>query len=620
MGKNRHSKDRLFITATEHKNEYGGKKTKTKHDYQALPFDHCYLSLAPFETPVCTAEGVLFDLVNLVPFVRKHKVNPVSGEPMSPSDIIRLNMAKNADGLWHCPVLFKVFTAHSHIVAIRTTGNVYLYEAVNELNLKIKSFKDLLTDEPFKKSDIITLQNPDDPAHMALRDISNFKHLQTMRDEASAARSSSESSHVRHNPTSDRVMQALKKQQDEKKIADAAAAAVAASLAADQADAEADVANIKALSPTCEDVIPGHTITDQRAGGSLTSSSAGVHTKNFLRPPTADEIREARWSHMRKFGKKAYVQLQTSEGNINLEVHCDWSPRTSWNFLTLCERGYYDDTIFHRLVPGFMVQGGDPTGTGSGGESAWGSPFRDEFDSRLRHDKRGVVSMANSGSNTNGSQFFITMKATPHLDLKHGIFAHVVGGMDCLDRIEKLETKVELETPVSEIKLFKVNVFVNPIKEMEEKFEQTVRDSISSRKKVAIPSATNSISNQKQAIAASTLAIKNADMSFLDTVSSGDTKSSAPPTIGKYMTKSSKKGGSMMEKASTIQKSSKGEGDKASANTSLDDKVAAFLRSQGGGGGTSAGAQASNSSSSSWADEGVPSKKKKKLTGGFHNW
>lgn len=507
--------------------------------------------------------------------------------------------------------MFKVFTAHSHIVAIRTTGNVYLFEAVDELNLKIKSFKDLLTDEPFKKSDIITLQNPDDPAHMALRDISNFKHLQTMRDEASASRSSSESSHVRHNPTSDRVMQALKKQQEEKNIADATAAAVAASLAADQVDPEADVANIKALSPTCEDVIPGHTITDQRAGGSLTSSSAGVHTKNFLRPPTADEIREARWSHMRKFGKKAYVQLQTSEGNINLEVHCDWSPRTSWNFLTLCERGYYDDTIFHRLVPGFMVQGGDPTGTGSGGESAWGAPFRDEFDSRLGHDKRGIVSMANSGSNTNGSQFFITMAATPHLDLKHGIFAHVVGGMDCLDRIEKLETKVELEAPVSEINLFKVNVFVNPIKEMEEKFEQAVRDAISSRKKVAIPSATSSICNQKQAIAAATLAIKNADMSFLDTVSS-DTKSSALPSIGKYMAKSSNKRDKLTENPSTMRKSGmEGEGQKALARLSADDKVAAFLRSQGGGGGATTGAQ---------ADEGVPSKKKKKLSGGFSNW
>ena len=186
-------------------------------------------------------------------------------------------------------------------MAIRTTGNVYLYEAVNELNLKIKSYKDLLTDEPFKKSDIITLQDPDDPAHMALRDISNFKHLQTMRDEAAAARaSSSSSSHVRHNPTSDRVMQALKKSQEEKRVADAAAAVLAAARASEQVDPTADVANILALSPTCEDIIPGNISTDQRAGGSLMCSSAGVHTKNFMRLATPDEIREARWRHLRK--------------------------------------------------------------------------------------------------------------------------------------------------------------------------------------------------------------------------------------------------------------------------------------------------------------------------------
>lgn len=186
-------------------------------------------------------------------------------------------------------------------MAIRTTGNVYLYEAVSELNVKIKSFKDLLTDEPFKKSDIITLQNPNDPALAALRDVSNFKHLQTMREEAAEARSSSSaSSQVRHNPTSDRIMQSLKKSQEEKKVADAAVAAEAAAAASLLVDPNEDVAGIVSLSPTCEDVIPGNTITDQRAGGSLMCSSAGVHTKNFMRPPTPEEIREARWRHLRK--------------------------------------------------------------------------------------------------------------------------------------------------------------------------------------------------------------------------------------------------------------------------------------------------------------------------------
>jgi peptidyl-prolyl cis-trans isomerase-like protein 2 len=187
-GKNRHSKDRMFITTTEWRNEYGGKKVAAKVENQALPFDQCALSMIPYETPCCTPEGVLFDFVNLVPFLRKHKANPVTGEKMTTQEIIRLNMTKNSDGLWHCPVTCKVFTNNSHVVAIKTTGNVYSYEAVHELNIKPKAYSDLLNGEVFKKTDIITLQNPNDPEHMALRDINNFKHLQTLRLESGAAK------------------------------------------------------------------------------------------------------------------------------------------------------------------------------------------------------------------------------------------------------------------------------------------------------------------------------------------------------------------------------------------------------------------------------------------------
>lgn len=133
------------------------------------------------------------------------------------------------------------------------------------------------------------------------------------------------------------------------------------------------------------------------------------------------------------------MQLQTSVGNLNVELHCDMAMRTSWNFLTLCKRGYYNNTKFHRLIPGFMVQGGDPTGTGMGGESAFnGRSFKDEFDTRLSHDTRGILSMANSGPCTNKAQFFITFKETKYLDNKHTVFGKVVGGLATLDRIEQV--------------------------------------------------------------------------------------------------------------------------------------------------------------------------------------
>jgi cyclophilin family peptidyl-prolyl cis-trans isomerase len=106
---------------------------------------------------------------------------------------------------------------------------------------------------------------------------------------------------------------------------------------------------------------------------------------------------------------------------INLELRADLVPKTVHNFLLLCQRGYYTGNKFHRVIKGFMMQGGDPTATGSGGSSAWGAAFADEFHPLLKHDKRGVLSMANSGPNSNGSQFFITFAPKPSLDGKHTV-------------------------------------------------------------------------------------------------------------------------------------------------------------------------------------------------------
>ena len=110
------------------------------------------------------------------------------------------------------------------------------------------------------------------------------------------------------------------------------------------------------------------------------------------------------------------MTLHTDLGTLKLEVFCDIVPRTSFNFLALAASGYYDNTLFHRNIKGFMLQGGDPTGTGKGGESIWGGKFNDEIHPDNKHTTRGVVSMANSGPNTNGSQFFITYAKHPHLD------------------------------------------------------------------------------------------------------------------------------------------------------------------------------------------------------------
>ncbi|CAE7343977.1 CYP65, partial [Symbiodinium pilosum] len=160
------------------------------------------------------------------------------------------------------------------------------------------------------------------------------------------------------------------------------------------------------------------------------------------------------------------VRMVTSQGLLNLELHCDIAPRTSDNFLRLCEKGYYDNTIFHRLIRNFMLQGGDPTGTGRGGESGFegGKQFKDEFDSRLVHQGPGVVSMANNGKNTNRSQFFVSLKSCEHLNNKHSVFGRVVGGLQLLDVFNNWETDPK-DKPVKEIQLIRTEVFKNPFKE-----------------------------------------------------------------------------------------------------------------------------------------------------------
>mmetsp|Transcript_8763 Transcript_8763/g.18214 ORF Transcript_8763/g.18214 Transcript_8763/m.18214 type:complete len:187 (-) Transcript_8763:41-601(-) len=132
------------------------------------------------------------------------------------------------------------------------------------------------------------------------------------------------------------------------------------------------------------------------------------------------------------------VTLHTSLGNIKIEVFCDTAPRTAFNFLALCASGYYDGTTFHRNMKGFMIQGGDPTGTGKGGESIWGGAFEDEFHPDNTHDKRGQVSMANTGSNSNKSQFFITYERQPHLNNVYTVLGKVLDGWDVLDQMERL--------------------------------------------------------------------------------------------------------------------------------------------------------------------------------------
>ncbi|TAG31135.1 MAG: peptidylprolyl isomerase [Verrucomicrobia bacterium] len=136
------------------------------------------------------------------------------------------------------------------------------------------------------------------------------------------------------------------------------------------------------------------------------------------------------------------IVLKTSQGDIEATLFASKVPMTVANFLNLSQRGYYDGLTFHRVIPSFMIQGGDPTGTGRGGP---GYQFADEFDSSLRHRKPGIFSMANAGPGTNGSQFFITHVPTPHLDSRHSVFGEVTKGQSVVNKITKGDTITKIE-------------------------------------------------------------------------------------------------------------------------------------------------------------------------------
>ena len=162
-----------------------------------------------------------------------------------------------------------------------------------------------------------------------------------------------------------------------------------------------------------------------------------------------------------------YAAFDTTEGKFRVKLYGDRTPKTVENFVSLADgtktgKPFYDGTVFHRVIPDFMIQGGDPQGSGAGGP---GYRFKDEFDPSLKHDKPGILSMANAGPRTNGSQFFITHKETPWLDNKHSVFGHVVEGQDVVNKIVKGDT-------IKTVKILRVGEKANGFKGDEAQFEK----------------------------------------------------------------------------------------------------------------------------------------------------
>jgi peptidylprolyl isomerase len=149
---------------------------------------------------------------------------------------------------------------------------------------------------------------------------------------------------------------------------------------------------------------------------------------SFVQPLSAQEESVAK--------EQPVVVLETNQGTIEIKLFPHVAPKACENFMGLATKGYYNGTVFHRVIKGFMIQGGDPTASGMGGESIFGKPFEDEVRPDIGFDRPGILAMANAGPGTNGSQFFITVASTPWLNMKHTIFGEVINGYDVVAKIE----------------------------------------------------------------------------------------------------------------------------------------------------------------------------------------
>ena len=152
------------------------------------------------------------------------------------------------------------------------------------------------------------------------------------------------------------------------------------------------------------------------------------------------------------------ARIQTNLGTFTVELFEDRAPATTKNFVELARKGFYYGVIFHRVIKGFMIQGGDPTGTGRGGP---GYTIEDEFHSELRHDAPGILSMANAGPNTGGSQFFVTLDATPWLDDRHAVFGRITEGMDVVERIGEVPTGAQ-DRPREDVAIERITIGDGP--------------------------------------------------------------------------------------------------------------------------------------------------------------
>ncbi|KAF9896643.1 Peptidyl-prolyl cis-trans isomerase cyp8, partial [Lobosporangium transversale] len=315
--------DKMYITHSEWSNEFseggmtfgGAGGRKPTQIFRRLPFDCCSLSLQPFEHPVCTEDGIIFDLVNIVPYLKKYGTNPATGQKLDAKSLIKLNFFKNANDEYHCPITLRVFNENTHIVAIKPSGNVFAYEAVERLNIKAKFWKDLMTDEPFTRKDIITIQ---DPHNLNNRNLAEFHHIKNdlaVIDEVQEKKKKDPMNNINQQGSTGKILSQLNMEKIEK-------AAIEKKKKEDELKAQRQTGStvgkaMESMSNKPALAYNASSYTSGKTSGSLTSTAMSVSTSD-------DRILLSHEEYMFPLIKaKGYGSIITNFGKINVELFCD---------------------------------------------------------------------------------------------------------------------------------------------------------------------------------------------------------------------------------------------------------------------------------------------------------
>lgn len=364
-----------------------------------------------------------------------------------------MNFAQNEANAYVDPVTFKEFTDNTHMIAVRhaDSANVFAYDTVERLNFKSKMWRDLVSDEEFSRKDVITLQ---DPQNLESRNLNTFKYIKDGEDSGIPKEDANVNLAAMGNAA--KILKA------KEAVAKARAERAAASSTSQSKNGAISKPVSKVVNPSKAIPYNATKHTTGLAAASFTSTGVTPHTSGALALMSDED-------YMLKRGrvkKKGYVRLETSLGEVMLELYPEYAPKAVWNFIKLAQKGYYDGVRFHRNIKNFMIQGGDPTGTGRGGSSIWNKNFEDELVSPMKHDSKGILSMANKGKNTNSSQFFITYRKTSHLDGKHTIFGKAIDSDATLDALESADVG-DGDKPLDDILIEKATVYVDPFEEFQ---------------------------------------------------------------------------------------------------------------------------------------------------------